>query len=105
MLCLRQDNAQHARQAHHLDIPLKPGGAHPVDTHVDGPRRLEPRSYCLTSQVFVCALDRVLQIENDGIRSGLPGLLEAVWPIASHEEIGATDHVLLLKVISCRHNC
>jgi hypothetical protein len=97
MLGLRQDDAQHARQAHHLEIPLEPGGTRSIDVHVDGSRRLEPRSYCLTGQVFVCTLDRILQIENDGIRSGLPSLLEAVWPVARHEEISAMDHVLLLK--------
>jgi hypothetical protein len=46
----------------------------------------------------MCALNCILQIEDDGIRSRLPGLLEAIWPVPRHEEIAATDHKSLLAL-------
>src|SRR6266849_6516429 len=33
-----------------------------------------------------------------GMPTGLPGLLETLWPVSRYKEIAATDHVLLLKV-------
>ncbi len=81
-----------------LEIPLEPGSTRPIDSHVHGSFRLEPGSYSLACQVFVGALDRILQIEDDDIRTGLPGLLETLWPVSRYKEIAATDHVLLLKV-------
>src|SRR5260370_577897 len=98
MLRLRQDDAQYARYTRHLEIPLEPGSTRPIDPHVHGSFGLEPGSYSLACQVFVGALDRILQIEDDGIRTGLPGLLETLWPVSRYKEIAGADYVLLLKV-------
>src|SRR5262249_16878541 len=60
----------------------------------------EPRCCRFTRYVFVCALHRVLQVDDDRICSGLPCLFEAVWPVARHEEIAAGEHELHLPSLA-----